>query len=360
MNFQAALSSINQPLKNYCYDSQQAALSIVLKLKDFRNNPEFFQKVCQVAFASLQLIITRYPEAANLSRFSFVLMTANMHDFYKFLKQPRQLFYPVNAESIDENALLDSLTAVLFNQLYKKDGDSSSDDEVLKVDSPVDSSDIRSGLRGVLRDCLKAQLEQMADNNDSYRNIEQFKQVFQKRLQKLENDGFNFPNIELDDVEVLLRPTPLAETLTNLIWTLLDIVCVGLYSRGWKLLDTAKWAEQMGQHKGFQWIKNQHLDTWVVGLVCAGFTLKFLEAIRKLRVEALTEEGRNQARWNAITSLVELIFYGAIYLNQIGQTKIDHSYVHCLGILAKSLGLLSIAMRPKHQFFQQAEAATAA
>jgi hypothetical protein len=389
MNVQETLRSINQSFGSYCDASLNTAKSVVLKLRDFRNNPEFFQKVCQVAFASLQLIIMRYPGAASLSRFSFALATANMHDFYNFLKFPRQWFYPITAESIDENAVLDSLVETLYreynisdesddeddlvaNEREIDDVDKRDDDDMLidcKIVRNVESEDIESSsdddddkydpLRNIVRGCLQAQLEKMAANNDAYRNVEEFKQVLQKRLQKVNSEDFNFSNVRLDDVKIFLRHTPLIEKLTNFVWTLVDIGCVGLYSQGWNLIDTAKWAERMGQYPGFQWVKNQTLDTWVVGLVCAGFALKLLEASRKLQDEALTEEERDRARWNIRTSKAELIYFGIIYLNAIGQTDIANKNVQWLAIFAKSLGLLSIALRPKHRYFQQPSAASA-
>jgi len=128
--------------------------------------------------------------------------------------------------------------------------------------------------------------------------------------------------------------------------------CIGLFFQEWKLLDTAKWAERIGHVQGFHWIKSLSFETLVIGLVCTGFTLKLYEAVRKLYDEALTKEERDQARWNIVTSAAEITFYGAIYMNRIGQSAIQPSTIHWLAIFAKSLGLICIASRPARRFFE--------
>ena len=348
MNIQEALNGINQTVRNYAYETKQAGMSVVLKVKDFRNDPEFFQKVCQVAFASLQLIILRYPGAAPLTRFGIVLQTANMHDFYGFIKQPRHFFFPISADSIDENELLESLTDVLLF-----------DPAELENFDEIDENQ-REELRGVIYNCLKAQLEEMKANNDAYRSVDEFKSVLQKRLRAIQNNNYDFAGVDLSHVKVTLHHTPLLERIMNLNWAVVDMGCVCLYLKGWNLLDTAKWADRIGQYPGFQWVKNQHLDRWVVGLVFTAFAWKLLEATRKLQDEALTREERIKARWNVVTSSAELILWGTTFLKLTEKIQINSSYLYCLAIFAKSLGLLSIALRPRHQFFQQPEVAPAA
>jgi hypothetical protein len=327
-NIRATLQYITESLRN----SPQVAMSTVLKLKDFRDNPEFFQKVCQVAHASLQLIMIRYSEAASLSRLSSVFVAANMHDFYSFLKQPRQWFCPISAETIDENKVLKSLTNVVSNQI-----------DVKKLVENVRDDTLKS--------VLKAQLEEMAAHSDAYHSAEDFKRVLYAHLKKTET--FVYLRFDLDELEICLRHTSLAERLKNVTWTLLDVGCIAFYFKEWKLLDTAKLAERIGQFRGLHWIKNQSLGTTLIGLVFTGFALKLFEAVRKLEDEALTQQEKNQARWDRVTSAAELVLWGSVYLNLIGRTKIDNVYIQCLAIFAKSLGLISIAMRPAHEFFQE-------
>ena len=320
-------------LRDVAYQTQQNAMSIALRCKDLRNDPEFFEKVCQIGVASLQLIMARYPGAANLSRLSFALSTALMHDFYSFMKQPRQWLYPVSADLIDDNAVLASLIDILQDQL-DPDGDN-----VQKVED-------------LARECLGGLLKSMNDHNDAYRNADVFIDRLQVKLQGTSSDNFDLSDVDLTDLDVTLRHIPLVERLTNFNWTVVDVGCVGLFMHEWKLLDTAKWAERVGQIPGLQWVKSNSFETWVIGLVCSAFGLKLLEAVRKLQDEALTAAEKRQARWNIVTSLAELTFYGAIFLNRIGQTTIENSKISWLAIFAKSLGLISIASRPAHKFFQ--------
>lgn len=321
---------LSESFRNYCYATQQAAMPVVLKLKDLRNDPDFFQKTCQVAFAILQLVIIRYP-TSNLSRFSFVLSTANMHDFYRFLQYPRHWFFPVNAESIDEHVVLNDLTGFL--------------DEQMQI-----HADDFGAFQEVIKDCLEAQLNQMGSSNDAYRNFDEFKAVLERRLRNLDQDVFDFDNVDLSGLEALndwTRHVPFTKRILSFNWAIVDIGCVGLYAQGWGFIDTAKWAERIGQRF--------HLETWVVGLVSLTFAIEFYESARKLHDDALTPQEKRQERWNMITSLAECALFGAIYLNLIGKTKMNSEYIQCFAIVAKSLGLLRIVTRPRHEFFQQPE-----
>jgi hypothetical protein len=382
MGIRTAFSGIYQSASQYWYDSQQATMAVISKLPELRNNPEFFQKVCQVAFNAIQLVIIHCPTAASLSRFSFALTTANMHDFYCFLKQPRQWFFPITAEGIDENETLESLTNELYLQFHNGN---------FLCFNPMFFDNAKyQELKTIAANCLKAQLGQMREKDDAYRNIDEFKGVLQRRLLATPDTPYysravadhlrlptNTPNWEITlnqlvatesanlkmdfkFLKISIRHTPLIERITNWNWAIVDIGCVGLYLQGWKLLDTAKWAARVGQYQGLQWVKNQHLDQWVIGLVCTGFAWKLLEAVRKLADEAMTKEERTIARWNVITSSAELVLWGSVFLNLIQKTQISNTYIYSFGIFAKSLGLLSIAARPKHEFFQNPVASAAA
>lgn len=157
------------------------------------------------------------------------------------------------------------------------------------------------------------------------------------------------------------RP-PLLERIGNVIWTIVDVGCIGIYLQGWKLLDTAKWAAQIGQYRLFNWVKDCQLGHVVTGLVWTGFTLKLIEAVRKLTDEklVLTSQQKRQATWDVITSTAESILFGATYLSQTGRLRINATYLLCGAIIAKSLGLLAIAVQPKREFFQRPQVASAA
>jgi hypothetical protein len=397
MNIQGAFRDLSESFKSYSDTTQQATAAVVLKFRELRSDPDFYQKTCQVAFASLQLIIMHYPGAASLSRLSFVLQTYGMHDFYRFIQQPRHWFFPINSEAINEFVVLDDLAAFIYQQsrpveleeividevmfddeTHGKEIVDVEEDEVI-MDEEIDIEEIDK-LKALLKPVLKAQLELMASKNDAYRNLDEFKEVIKKRLRKIDEQKFeeyDFAKINIEHVTECdlsdlnehnrnyhvsqwIRHVPLLERIMNLNWAIVDIGCVGLYLQGWHLLDTAKCSDRIGEVAVFQWVKNYQLDTWVIGLVCTGFAWKFLESVRKLSDDALTPQERRQARWNAVTSLAEVTLYSTIFANHIGKTQFNNAYLQWLAIASKSLGLLSIVTRPKHEFFQRPEVAPAA
>ncbi len=352
MSIQSTLRNLPQAFKDYCRESQQAGLAVIGKFKEFRNDPEFFQKVCQVAFASLQLIFSRYEHlSTSLARFAFTLQTANMHDFYGFLKQPRKYFLPVSADTIHEHTVLQALTLAMYKGVYKKEA------------KPEDAaSPAFRMVKEIARSCLEAQLIEMAKFNDAYSSLEKLQEVLENRLHATKVKGFDFSKIKLEGfldnpelVEKFFRHTPLVESITNWTWAAVDIGVIGLYLHGWKLLDTAKWAERIGQYPAFAWVKNQHLERWVLGLVAGAFALQVIEGTRKLRDVALTREQKIIERWNVMTSSAETILWGGTFLNLTGRLHIANSYLYGFAIFTKTLGLLSIAVRPKHVFFQKPE-----
>lgn len=353
MNISGAFNNLSQSFKDYCSSTKQASMTLIVEMKELRNIPEFFQKTCQVAYASLQLLFLRYPAASSsLSQFSAALLTtANMHDFYRFLRHPSDWMFPVRAEAIDEDLVLENLVAYLEENGF--------DTEV--GGEPAD-------LRMIVKKCVTAQLKQMASNNDGYCNIETFRDLLQKRLRKVKDDNYDFSNVDLTDlnekndqysVAKWMRHTPLVERIMNINWKIVDMLTVGVHLKEWGFLNTAELADRIGQYRCFHWIKDQHLEKWLVGLVCSAYAWRLLESVRKLNDEVLTKQDKNQALWAAITSTAELVLHGSNYLNLIGKTKIDTKYIHCFAIVSKSLGLVSLAIQ-KHDFFAKPDAASAA
>lgn len=349
MNIQEVFRDCYVSVKNCCYRADQFTMSAILKAKALRNNPDFFQKTCQIAFSSLQLLFNYHPERKNsLARLSIVLLTANMHDFFRFIQQPRQWFYPVNVEAINEDAVLEDLTLYLYHHRFGSEPIHQHTQQYLE-------------LMEIVKNCLSDQLNQMIANDDSYRNLNEFIQVLQKRLRTKDYDfsGINLNDLQAPnsvyDISKWVKHVPLLKRIENINWSIVDLGCAGLFLQEWHLLDTAKWANRIGQYSALQWVKEQRLDNWVTGLVCTGFFWKFLESVRKLNDEVLTMQEKREAHWSAVTSLADLIFFGAIYLNLSGKTRFNNVYMQCFAIVARSLGLLSIITRPKHQFFQQVE-----
>jgi hypothetical protein len=267
-----------------------------------------------------------------------------MHDFYSFLKQPNQWLFPVSADMIDENAALNSLKRVLQAQL-----------------DPANSH--MQAVEELAKNNLEVRLRSMREHGDSYRSVDEFKNVLTRHIQRHTKNHSIFTqdqinSINLVDLTVTLRHIPVGERITNFNWKIVDILCIGFFMREWNFLDTAKWAERVGQWPSFQWVRDQHFDTLLMGLICTGFITKICEAAKKLFIDDLTQEEKTQTRWDVVASTAELAFYGAIFMNMIGKTAIAQSRICWMGILAKSLGVISIAMRPEHQFFQPKIAAT--
>lgn len=336
---------------------KQTAISFLKNCHTLRNNTDFFEKIGQVAYAAIQLVMMHFPGTQYLSRLSFAFSTVLMHDFYSFLKQPTKWFYPLNLSRIDQNAALTDLTTTLQEQL----------------DPTGAHGDV---VQRLARAHLEYRFQVMGENNDTYRSVDEFKEVLQKQIRETKNKvilekiapatipaTFNLEAVSLTKFHMTLTHVPLLERLGNLTWILVDVGTVGYFFQKWNLLDTAKWGERIGKVPGFQWVPSNSFDTWVIGGVCTGFGLKLVEAVRKLydEAEAMTTEQKRQARWDVVTSIAEGIFYGAIFMNRIGQCAIKDSNIQWLAIIAKSLGLLSIIRtlepstgkkQPDTQFFQ--------
>lgn len=335
MDIQQTVRDIGSIIRNNADQAVQDACALALKAKSLRNDPEAFEKICQVAIACLQLLIPHLPNSDTLKRFTFILTTAQLHDFYSFLKQPRQWFRPINVDLIDENSVRTSLIEVLQASL---------DPNQLNV----------TAVEALATECLEKRLTSMREHDDAYRTVDEFKDVLQIQIRKLgqTRTPFNCAAVDLTSLDVKLRHVPFGEKLTNFNWSIVDVGCVGLYFSEWQLLDLSKWASAIGRIPVFQGIKGNSFEVLVLGLVCNGFALKLIEATRKLFDDALTEQERIQAKVNIATSATELALYGTMLLNRIGQLTIQNSTIQWLMIASKSFGILCIAARQPHVYFQ--------
>lgn len=389
MNFHASLQGAAQSFKHYCYDAQQAGMSVVLELKKFRNNPSFFLKTSQLGESIISLLaIAKYPSAGSLARFKFVLSTIDLHNFYNILKRPRPQFFPITADAIDENVTLNSLTPIIHKFMNENPNISSripastvnlnaeiDEEDEEEIDDQSDSSSkvSKEQCEAIARSCLRAQLEKMREKDKAYRNVDEFKKALDDRLsspefiKKLQPKDLiidkthlnSLKSISLKDLKIRLNHTPFLEKLENWTWLVVDIECVAAQLQTWKVLDTAKWASRIGQYSAFQWVKSQNLVGHLLGAVVTGCVLKLVESVRRLRDDALTQEERTHARWNVITSLADVIFYGVSSLNHSWKLGVGESYIQCLAIISRTLGLIQIATTPRHEYFQPNVAAAA-
>jgi hypothetical protein len=343
MEVKCHLSGFLESVGRYCNATKQSALSVIFSLQEFRKNTELCYLSCKISAACLDLIMMRYPVAAYLAKLNFTLKSAaSMHDFYRILKDLYPWFFPINAHAIDERAVKKDLANFLQTQRLGQ-----TQEQICRI----------------AQECIEAQLKEMDKHNDAYRNLQEFRSKLQGYLQnyRMADNTLPFANIDLSnlnednrnyDVAKWMRHVSLIERIMALDWVAVNITTIAFTFREWGLLDTAKWADRIGQYPAFQWVRNAHLGTCLIGLVFTGFAWKFFESARKLHDEPLTPQAKSNARWALATSSVQLIFFGSIFLNQLGKTAFNHTYLSWLSIVANSLGLLShVAPRPKHQFF---------
>src|SRR4029078_10837745 len=80
--------------------------SVCIRLNLLRNDPDFFQKICQVVCAALLIKMTHDPQPSPLSSFAHVFSTVNMQDIYRLFKLPQTFLFPISINRIDAKALL--------------------------------------------------------------------------------------------------------------------------------------------------------------------------------------------------------------------------------------------------------------
>lgn len=336
--------TISGTLRGYADSAAQKTITFVKECSNFRNNTDFFEKVGQVAFAALQLVMM-IPGYTYLSRLSFSLSTVVMHDFYNFFKQPAKWMYPCTSDKIIEFETLTSLTAALQQQL-----------------DPAGTHG--NAVADLAKKQLEFRLKTMLEKGDAYASEDVFKDVLQRQIREtnpvINPSPFNLKDVDLKDFKVSLRNVSFIERLSSWVWIAVDVGTIGYFFQKWQLLDTAKWAERIGKVPGFQWVPTNSFDTWVVGGICTGFGLKLVEASRKLFDEKMTGQERRQAKCDVITSIFESIYWGSMFMSRIGQCIIKDATLQWLAIAAKTLGLVSIIINSeRHVFFQQQTAPAA-
>lgn len=295
----------------------QGALNIVFNAfascKKLRNNPEFFQKVCQVACAALEL---KNPETKSLSKFAFALYTINAHDCLEFIQKPAR-WVLINADAIDAGLLLERLIEI----------------------TGLNADDLEG--------CLEAQLKSMYDNND-YFSEEEFKTCLRNWIEN--NAEHILPDGVFNNLEIPYRSVSHLKKFIEAMWVIVNIECLALCLDGWNLVSLAKHANTIGQYRVFQWVANQQLLTWGAGFTALIFALQVGEAFQRLRNDPLNKK---QAFGDMVTSLVESIYYGALCINRINKSLIGDKTILWLAIIAKSSGLIWIVIKPNHEYFQQ-------
>lgn len=251
------------------------------------------QKICQVAMSIIQGF-NLYYGTHRLEKLIKLLDTANLHDFYEFLKLPYTLMYPFNIERLD------------ISQLFKS----------------VKSSEHEN---------LKQFLEKMADKGRGYRTVDEFKSALARN------------NPSLSAVEVHLKPISFLESLSMASFTFVTIGYVPLFLQEWRVIDLSVIVHQLGRFKVSKWTTTHSLDQWVRGGLCVGFLVRFIEAFWLLWQGQTSFVDKRRAQWDLVTGLTEFIFNYAIFRGS------HEGVIIAMTFIAKSFGLLSIFYKPKMQ-----------
>lgn len=355
MNLQASFQTFKETLVE-CYEHPERPYALIaVKLRAWRNDPEFFQKICQVVFAALLIKIENGPKPSSLARFANVFSTANLQDAYRLFKLPYHFLFPVTLGRIRQTVLLNSLVKVLCDHFQT----GYVEDENGLITDVDDDNIIHFAKAG-----LEMQFQVMNRSGDAYRSTDEFNEVLERRFKGLHtihraHEGvdtpYDFEDLDLGGLEVPLTSPSLIEKLEDFNWIIVNCGCLFLYLRDWDLISTAQWAEKLGRTPAFSWLRNQLLEAWVRGIVCTAYCLKFCEAVRQLRNEELTEQGLRKAHWTAVGSFFEILSNGAAWGSCNGYWKINQTHLQILVIIAKGIGLMEIMTRPPMKFFEGEE-----
>lgn len=295
-------------------------------------NPDFFQKVCQVAFSAIQAY-SLYVGRAVLGKLDMALVNvSSMHNFLGFFKLPYNWVYPISTKVVDEYQVLNSLRPILQQQLNLNEN------EATEKATAV----------------IKKQLEYMVEGDVAYRNIGEMKKDLGKLL----------PNVNLNKLEIKLQSPTLLARISKISFNFVDIGCFPLYLDIWnisvmngvrKLADVAglgAQAQALGQTKAFQWLGKQDLGDWLWSLCCVGYAADLITALQKLiGKKALTDaDQRERAFETAVTTFAELVWCSA------NLARLNETILVFLTIVTKSIGIVSIIYKKEDEFFARESA----
>jgi len=329
-----------------CRQSAIVCANACVKLTEFRNNPEIFQKICQIACAIFLVQIERNP-SSSFSQLASAFSTAGMQDFYRLFKLPKHLLFPIDVSRIDEHALLQSLQVILcdhFQVGYQVDSDGS----ISKIQDDNMEPFAKAG--------MNKQLQVMAKTGDSYKSTDEFKAVLQKRfaaLKTIRRDrngvdvSYNFESLDLGQLHVPIIPLSFTEKLESTIWHVANSGCLLLYLREWGIAPIAEWSEKLGAYPGLSLMKRGDLESTLRLFICTAYLLKLFEAVKKLRSNSLPLEERRNARWMGTASFAEIIFNGSAFLHRQKILSADLIVIQSMAIIAKGIGIIEVDSRVK-------------
>lgn len=317
----------------------QNGYSTAIQFRKFREHPDAFHKICQVGAAIIGLCVGRDPQhTEKFARLFILLKSADLHYFLNFIKMPFHYFFPVRVDTVDHARVEREILDRYFSNLG-----------------------LITGLDDITAVCnaVKAELKAMEGGTDpktgayttsyGYRSVEEFENALVERVRTL--NGFAEPNGGRGDPIDVLKKSSWLERINTILWGVADIGVVFLYLNEWKMLDTARIGQSLGNIPGLSWLKNQTLDNWVWGICVVAHSINFnLSISRYLGIKGDSKstthphnlQGLSNARFDAIVSLAEIAFNGASFLDSARICTIDKRILFALAILAKGSGLYNI------------------
>ncbi|MBA2369736.1 MAG: hypothetical protein H0V82_12030 [Candidatus Protochlamydia sp.] len=319
-----------------CQSIQESAIKSVIELNEVLHDPEGFQKICLVALSILQGI-NYYRDKPCLPKFEKMLDIANSFDFYSFLKIPYHLFYLVDSDKIDEFKTLNEIEKALCANWIGREG----------IDRDPE-------IHLFAQKCLSDLLEHMTQFEVAFVNDARFKSMLHQWLvEELNVHAAAYPaywdqsRIDINGIAVIQIEDTKFETASNFAFICVDLMCVPAFLGEWKLLDLISTAESLGKFRLFSWMPSHNLDSWIRGVLCTAFLLKFCDACTCLMRGNLGPATKKRAQWDLVVSAAEFLFNFAAFC------KVRTPAVIFLTFIAKSLGVASIISRPNRYFFEE-------
>lgn len=304
--------------------AKQSFMATILTLDKIRSNPETFQKTCIVVQSAIQGF-NFYRGTDSLPRLVHVLEIAHSFDFYGICRLPRYIFHPYTADQIDEMTTLDQLETILCANWQRG------------VRDPE--------VRHFAKTSFLHLLEQMDDHDDDVRTEEDFKKLLESWLavclERHPKDGFDPARINLQDLAVPLKKAHILETLGDVIFIVIDIACFPAFLQDWSLVDLSFISKRMGSFAALA-----TLDEWIMGGMCVGYLMNFLEAFRRVFREQLTLPELRNEMWVMTASTLDFLYNFAMLQQR------DPRLIIALAFFAKLAGIIQIVSLPKPSFFQ--------
>lgn len=308
------------------------------KLKQLRMDIHFSQKISILAKACIELANQLYG-MVKFDRLVKVLGSTFVSDFFEGIPTIHAWLKPINANSVHANALFNKVIAV-----YERDD----------VVSDENRTKIKDGVAQFLND--------LGDKEKGYQfgyaTSDQFLKVLHNRLDQI----LKIPEDKILGIkEVPLHSVSWGEWLTSNAFNFVSAATVVCYLREWNLLDTAKWAASIGSIPGFSWVNNLNFQFSFECAILTAFGLSLVESLRKASSGVITffknpdgtaigEIARKNARWEAIASAAEAVFFSIGILSLLEVITKDPVIVALSLIAAKLIGGLKIIYR-KHDLF---------